>query len=45
MNLPLKNVQNTGGKYALFFMDGAGNWQRVEKNRLVGFAVSGCCNI
>ena len=31
MNLPLKNVQNTGGKYALFFMDGAGNWQRVEK--------------
>ena len=31
MTLPLKNVQNTGGKYALFFMDGAGNWQRVEK--------------
>lgn len=31
MNLPLKNVQNTGGKYALFFMNGAGNWQRVEK--------------
>lgn len=36
MNLPLKNVQNTGGKYALFFMDGAGNWQRVEK---IGMAV------
>lgn len=31
MNLPLKNVQNTGGKYALFFMNGVGNWQRVEK--------------
>ena len=31
MNVPLKNVQNTGGKYALFFMNGAGNWQRVEK--------------
>lgn len=31
MNLPLKNVQNPGGKYALFFMGGAGNWQRVEK--------------
>lgn len=36
MNLPLKNVQNTGGKYALFFMNGAGNWQRVEK---IGMAV------
>ncbi len=34
MELPLKNVQNSGGKYALFFMLPNGNWSRVEKTGL-----------
>ena len=36
MELPLKNVQTSSGKYALFFMNGAGDWQRIEK---IGLAV------